>query len=144
MNNEDYESDNSYEEEYMQNEIPPSDVDDKFREVILDAKRSLNTKIINGPELGTRESQSIKLVNNYINALNHLYVLSLDAQRGINVINEKNLSIFPVETKDKIELALQYITDYFKKLNIVDKIPYEHYIRQSFKENQFLLHNNFD
>jgi hypothetical protein len=139
-----YDSDSSFEEEYIQNEIPPPDIDDEFREKILDAKRSLNTNIINGPELGTRESQDVKLVNDYIKALNNLYILSLNAQKGINVINDRNLSVFPPETKEKIELALRYITDYFKKLSIVDKIPYEHYIRQSFKENQFLLHNNFE
>jgi hypothetical protein len=73
-----------------------------------------------------------------------LYILSLDAQRGIKVINDKNMSDFPPETREKVERALKYITNYFKKLSVVDRIPYENYIRNSFKENQFLLHNNFE
>jgi hypothetical protein len=60
---EDYESEEDLyeEEEYIQNEVPPPDIDDEFREAILEAKRSLSTNIINGPDLGTRNAQDIKI-----------------------------------------------------------------------------------
>lgn len=141
-----YESDEDLyeEEEYIQNEIPPPDVDDEFREAILEAKRSLSTNIINGPDLGTRNAQDIKIVNNYIKALNNLYVLSLNAEKGFTVVNESNLNKFPSESREKVKTALNFISEYFKKLSVVDKIPYTNYIRNSFKENQFILHNNFE
>jgi hypothetical protein len=143
---EDYESEEDLyeEEEYIQNEVPPPDIDDEFREAILEAKRSLSTNIINGPDLGTRNAQDIKIVNNYIKALNNLYVLSLNAEKGFTVVNDSNLNKFPLESREKVKIALNFITDYFKKLSVVDKIPYTNYIRNSFKENQFILHNNFE
>jgi hypothetical protein len=143
---EDYESEEDLyeEEEYIQNEVPPPDIDDEFREAILEAKRSLSTNIINGPDLGTRNAQDIKIVNNYIKALNNLYVLSLNAEKGFTVVNDSNLNKFPLESREKVKTALNFITDYFKKLSVVDKIPYTNYIRNSFKENQFILHNNFE
>jgi hypothetical protein len=136
--------DEIFDEEYIQNEAPLPGIDSEFREAILEVKKSLNNNIINGPELGTREAQSINRVNDYIKALNEMYVLSLNAQKGINVINDKNLSLFPVESKEKIEIALKFIMEYFKKLDIADRIPYESYVKNSFKDNQFLLHNNFE
>lgn len=136
--------DEIFDEEYVQNEIPPPEVDKEFREAILEAKKSLNNNIINGPELGTREAQSLNNINEYVKALNEIYLLSLNAQKGINIINEKNLNLFPPESKEKVELALKFIMDYFTKLDFVDRIPYENYVRNSFKENQFLLHNNFE
>jgi hypothetical protein len=143
---EDYDSDEDLyeEEEYIQNEVPPPDVNDEFREAILEAKRSLSSNIINGPDLGTRNAQDIKIVNKYIKALNNMYVLSLNAEKGFTVVNDTNLNKFPAESREKVEIALNFITDYFKKLSVADKIPYTNYIRNSFKENQFILHNNFE
>ena len=140
-----YDSDEElYEEEYEQNEIPPPGVEDEFRNAMLDAKKSLNFTIIDGPELETRNAQDIKLVNKYVNTLNKLYILSIDAQKGIDVVNVKNMDAFPADSREKVKIALNFITDYFKNLSVADRIPYENYIRNSFKENQFLLHNNFD
>lgn len=136
--------DELYEEEYIQNDVPPPGITDEFREAILEAKRSLNSNIIAGPELGTRNAQDVRIVNNYVKTLNKLYVLSIDAQKGIDVINTKNLDVFPSNTREKVTIALKFITEYFKKLSVPDRIPYENYIRNSFKENQFILHNNFD
>lgn len=140
-----YDSDEElYEEEYEQNDIPPPGVEDEFRNAMLDAKKSLNFTIIDGPELETRNAQDIKLVNKYVNTLNKLYILSIDAQRGVDVVNAKNMDAFPADSREKVKIALNFITDYFKKLSVADRIPYENYIRNSFKENQFLLHNNFE
>jgi hypothetical protein len=142
----DYEDsdDELYDEEYVQNDVPPPGITDEFREAILEAKKSLNNTIITGPELGTRNAQDIKVVNNYVMTLNKLYILSLDAEKGVDVINSKNLDLFPSDARDKVKIALNFIADYFRKLSVPDRIPYENYIRNSFKENQFLLHNNFE
>ena len=136
-------SDSTDEDEYVYNDIPPPDVNKDFRDAILSVKESLNDTIINGPELETRNAQNVNILNDYIKSINNLYILSLDAEKGINVINTKNLELFPYECRDKVKLALQHIMDCFKKESIVDKIPYENYIWNSFKENQFALNDKF-
>jgi len=141
-----YDSDEDlYEEdEYIQNDVPPPDIDDEFREAFFDVKQSLTKTIINGPTLGTRDAQDVKIINKYIKALNNLYILSLNAERGFTVVNDVNLNKFPAESREKVKVVLNLVTEYFKKLSVADKIPYENYIRNSFKENQFVLHNNFE
>ena len=53
-----------YEEE--QNDIPPIGVSDEFRNAVLDAKNKLYNAIIFGPQLGTREAQSLTLIKTYL------------------------------------------------------------------------------
>ncbi len=129
-------------EEYI-NDTPPPDISSDFKDVILAAKKSLNEKIITGPELGSPDAQNIDLINNYLKALNNFYILSVSAQNGINVINDKNMSTFPTETKDKIIQALKVISVVFKKLNVPDRIPYESYIKSTLKYNQFQLNDPY-
>ena len=116
-------------------------VDEDFRNAIINVKKSLNNNIIDGPEIDN--AQDLNVLNNYIKSLNNLYILSIDAQKGINVINTKNLDLFPPESKNEIKIALQHIMNIFKNKSIVDIIPYSNYIWNSFKENQFVLNDNF-
>ena len=116
-------------------------VDEDFRNAIINVKKSLNNNIIDGPEIDN--VQNLNVLNDYIKSLNNLYILSIDAQKGINVINTKNLDLFPPESKNEIKIALQHIMNIFKNKSIVDIIPYSNYIWNSFKENQFVLNDNF-
>lgn len=118
-------------------------VSKEFRNAILNVKKSLNDNIISGPELETREAQDLNILNDYIKSLNNLYILSIDAQNGINILNSKNIDLFPPESKDEVKIALEYIMNAFKNKSVVDMIPYENYIWNSFKENQFILNDKF-
>jgi hypothetical protein len=139
-----YEEDDYDDDDYEQNDIAPPDINPEFRQALLDAKNALYQSIINGPDIGTKDAQDNKLLKKYINSLNNLYILSLSAENGIKIINDDNLSKFPENTRDKIRIALEYITNYFQKLSVVDKIPYDNHIRNSFKTYQFKLNNDFE
>lgn len=118
-------------------------VSEEFRNAIINVKKSLNDNIIRGPELETRQAQDLNILNDYIKSLNNLYILSIDAQNGINILNNQNVDLFPPESKDKVKIALEYIMNIFKNKSVVDMIPYENYLWNSFKENQFVLNDKF-
>ena len=118
-------------------------VSEEFRNAIINVKKSLNDNIIRGPELETRQAQDLNILNDYIKSLNNLYILSIDAQNGINILNNQNVDLFPLESKDEVKIALEYIMNIFKNKSVVDMIPYENYLWNSFKENQFVLNDKF-
>jgi len=118
-------------------------VSEEFRNAIINVKKSLNDNIIRGPELETRQAQDLNILNDYIKSLNNLYILSIDAQNGINILNNQNVDLFPPESKDEVKIALEYIMNIFKNKSVVDMIPYENYLWNSFKENQFVLNDKF-
>ena len=118
-------------------------VSEEFRNAIINVKKSLNDNIIRGPELETRQAQDLNILNDYIKSLNNLYILSIDAQNGINILNNRNIDLFPPESKDEVKIALEYIMNIFKNKSVVDMIPYENYLWNSFKENQFVLNDKF-
>ena len=118
-------------------------VSEEFRNAIINVKKSLNDNIIRGPELETRQAQDLNILNDYIKSLNNLYILSIDAQNGINILNNQNIDLFPPESKDEVKIALEYIMNIFKNKSVVDMIPYENYLWNSFKENQFVLNDKF-
>ena len=118
-------------------------VSEEFRNAIINVKKSLNDNIIRGPELETRQAQDLNILNDYIKSLNNLYILSIDAQNGINILNNQNIDLFPQESKDEVKIALEYIMNIFKNKSVVDMIPYENYLWNSFKENQFVLNDKF-
>ena len=118
-------------------------VSEEFRNAIINVKKSLNDNIIRGPELETRQAQDLNILNDYIKSLNNLYILSIDAQNGINILNNQNVDLFPPESKDEVKIALEYIMNIFKNKSVVDMIPYENYLWNSFKENQFVINDKF-
>jgi hypothetical protein len=137
------EYDEEYEdEEYEQNEILPPDIDENFRNNVLNIKHIMYDTIILKPEIGTTEAQSNRLLREYLKNINQVYILSLNAQKG--VINKNDLNQFPERVRGPLKQVLTYLADYFKKNRIPDTIPYEDYIRKSFKEYQFVQDNSFE
>ena len=138
------ESDDEYEndDEYEQNEISPPEIDDKFKSNILNIKHMLYENSILSPELGTSSAQSLHSLQNYLKDINQVYILSLNAQNG--VINESDINGFPENVRESIRILLNWLVVYFKKNQIHDIIPYEDYIRKSFKEYQFVQDNSFE
>lgn len=134
------ESDDEY--EYIQNEISPPEVNEEFRNNVLNIKHILYDNTILKPELGSSETQSNKLLAKYLKNINDVYILCLNAKKGI--INESDLNRFPEKTRQPLKQVLSWLADYFRKNKIPDTIPYDDYINKSFKEYQFVQDNSFE
>jgi hypothetical protein len=143
MNSEDIWKSDSEDEVDTQNEIPPPPVDSQFKNNVLEVKHSLYDNIVLSPELGTRQAQSKTVLQEYLDKINKVYVLSLNAQSG--QIDEAQLDKFPAASREQIKQLLLWIRDYFSKKNSVpDTIPYTDFIRNSFHEYQFVQNNSFE
>ena len=118
------------------------DIDPEFRKNVRNLKHTLYENIIFAPNLNTDEAQSIDPFAKYLENINNVYLLSINAQKSQKgKIN--NLDQFPKETRELISNVLIWIEDYFKKNEVVDRIPYERYIQKSFNEYPFVQTNSF-
>ena len=136
-------SDEEYDDtDYVPNEVSPPDVDENFRHNVLNVKHILYDNTVLLPNLGTSEAQSNRLLAEYLKNINGVYVLCLNAQKGI--VNESDLNKFPEKSRKAIKDVLMWLSDYFKKNRVPDTIPYEDYINKSFKEYQFVQDNSFE
>jgi hypothetical protein len=136
-----WESDES-DNEYVQNEIMPPDIDEEFKNDIVNLKHIIYENNVLTPELGTSDAQSLQLLQAYLNNINYVYILSLNAQKG--QINDNELNKFPENVREPLRKILNWMANYFKKNRLADIIPYEDYIRKSFKEYQFVQDNSFE
>lgn len=134
--------DSDDEEEMEINEVPPPDIDKQFRENVLSVKHNLYDNTVLRPKLGTSQAQSDKVIDEYLNKLNHVYVLCLSAQKGNVRMNE--LSRYPKEVQEPLKLVLNWLSEFFRKNRVPDTIPYADYIRKNFKEFQFVQDNSFE
>ena len=136
--NQEYEEDD---DQIIQNEESPMDIDENFKNNIVNLKHEIYENTVLSPELNTNEAQSIDPLEKYLENINNVYILSVNAQNG--KINN-NLDKFPKETRELISNLLIWIADYFKKNQVADTIPYESYIQKSFKEYPFVQKNSFN
>ncbi len=136
------ESDDEYEDEYEQNEVSPPDIDEDFKKYVLSVKHNLYENSVLKPELGTKEAQSLQLLQEYLNNINYIYILSLNAQKGL--INQNDLNKFPENVREPLRILLNWLSMYFSKNREPDTIPYKDYIRKNFKEYQFVQDNSFE
>lgn len=136
-------SDDEYEDnEYQQNEEKPISIDENFKNDVLNIKHIIYENTILSPELGTTAAQSLQTLQDYLTNINQVYILSLNAQKGI--VNEKDINKFPVNVREPLKRLLNWLSNYFRKNRIPDTIPYEDYINKSFKEYQFVQVNSFE
>lgn len=137
------ENDTDYDDEdneYVENEVPPPELNKDFIENILKVKHNLYDNTILSPELGTKQAQNNNIIQGYLNHVNRVYILAINAQRG--KINEDYLNTFPENSRQQIKTTLDWITEYFSKNRIPDTIPYSDFIRKSFHEYQFVQNDN--
>lgn len=134
-------SDNEYDEEYIQNDIPPPSLNEEFVNSILKIKHSVYNNTVLSPELGTPAAQSKQVLQEYLNKINDIYLLAQNAQTT-HVNNDKKIDTFPPESRESIKFLLNWITEYCNKNTISDTVPYTDYIRKSFHEYQFVQNNN--
>ena len=140
----DSDEDSEINDEYIQNDVPPQNISDEFVNNVMNIKNNLYESIVLGPEEGTTEAQSKTLLQEYLNKINQLYILSLNAQKGNIVNTDEKLNNFPENTREQIKQLLHWIDDYFKKNNIPDTIPYSDFIRNSYHEYPFVQNNYFE
>jgi uncharacterized membrane protein YheB (UPF0754 family) len=136
------ESDDDYnDEDSILNDEPPLDIDDNFKKNVLNLKHEIYENTVLSPVLGTKEAQNNKVLEDYLENINNVYILSKNAQKG-EISN--NLNQFPKETRELINNLLIWIADYSKNNQVVDTIPYVDYIQKSFKEHPFVQTNSFN
>lgn len=134
---------NDSDSEDYPNEMPFADISNEFKDSILEAKKSLYYAIMFGPKLGTPEAQSLTLIDDYLQKLNELYILTDNIKKNVNVINTRNLELFPFESRKSIEFALQMITKHFNlNKSVEDRGPYESYVYNILKKYQYVFKNN--
>ena len=143
-NNWNEDTDSEYDDEYTENEVPPPAINQEFIDNILEVKHKLYETTVLAPELETPEAQSNEVLQKYMNNLNSVYVMAINAQSGRIIGNEQRINNFPPETREVITRTLNLIADYFSKNNVPDTIPYSDFIIKSLHEYQFVQDNSFE
>jgi hypothetical protein len=139
----DEETDSEYEDEdYTQNEVPPPAIDQQFIDNILEVKHKLYDATVLAPELETPEAQSNQVLQKYLNSLNSVYVMAINAQSGNTLGNEQRINNFPPETREAITRTLQGVADFFNKNTVPDTIPYSDFIRNALHTYPFVQDSN--
>jgi hypothetical protein len=139
---EENDSDEEYDEEENFNDIPSDDINQEFKNNILSVKHIIYDNTILQPEVGSKDIQSNKLINKYLWNINHVYVLCLNAQKGI--INESDINKLTEKAREPTKNILQWVSNFFKNNREADTIPYADYIKNSFHNYQFIQNNSFE
>jgi len=142
-NNWNEDTDSEYDDD-TQNEVPPPAINQEFIDNILKVKHKLYETTVLAPELETPEAQSNEVLQKYMNNLNSVYVMAINAQSGKIIGNEQKINNFPPETREVITRMLNLIADFFSKNTVPDTIPYSDFIRKSLQEYQFVQDNSFE
>ena len=135
-------SDEEYDDEYTINEVPPPSISEEFRNNVLNVKHILYDNSVLAQDLGTARAQDNNLLVDYLKNINQVYILCLNAQKGI--VNDDDLKRIPEKAREPLKKVLSWIADYFRKNRAPDTIPYEDYINKSFREYQFVQDNSFE
>jgi len=143
-NNWNEDTDSEYDDDDTQNEVPPPAINQEFIDNILEVKHKLYETTVLAPKLETPEAQSNEVLQKYINNLNSVYVMAINAQSGNILGNEQRINNFPPETREVITRMLNLIADYFSKNNVPDTIPYSDFIRNSLHVYPFVQDNSFE
>jgi hypothetical protein len=129
------------EDEDQKNDTPLKGMDPKFRKGLVDIKNALYDSTVYSKKEGTPESHDMKLLQDYIGQLNHLYIISIDAQKIINNVNDDSqLEVFPIQLRDTIKGVLVWISTYFSKNGREDTLPYSRAIEEVLHENTYVQH----
>ena len=121
------------------NEESPVGIDENFKKNIVELKRIIYNAIIVSPELGTSEAQNSNLIIKYILCMNDINNLFLEVQQEQHAgqLQQKatinNLEQFPKESHELLRSLLIWIADYYKKSEVYDIPPYQHYIYTKLK-----------
>lgn len=113
--------------EEIRDETPLPDIDKEFKDNVLQMKHSLYENIVLAPTLETAAAQDNTVLDDYMNKVNKVYLLSLNAQKRLKV-KDTSLSEFPTASRDIIRQTLQWIENFFANNTIAKTVPYEDFI----------------
>ena len=118
------------EEEIIQNEEPLQPINDVFKKLVLNTKKTLYKNIILAPSLNTKNAQDNKLLVLYLKKLTSIHLLCLDVQYRILSDEELNkvLKKYPNEARIAIKDMIKWLMIFFSKNNLVDILPYTDYL----------------
>ena len=127
-NSNDSDSDNEF-----NNEIPPEGIDPTFANDVANIKHVLFEEIVYSPELNTPNAQNNKLLHKYKICINTCYILSKDAQKGLNTENNADtinlqLASFSDNSKSSITKLIDWIANFFMKNMPSDTLIYTRYL----------------
>ena len=126
-------------DEDQKNDTPLKGVDPKFRKGLVDIKNALYDSTVYSKKEGTPESHDMKLLKDYIGNLNHFYVISIDAQKIVNNVNDDSqLDVFPKELRSTIKGVLVWTSDFFRKNGREDTQPYSRVIEEVLHEDPYV------
>ena len=126
--------------EFNENELP--ELDNNFKNLILNTKRRIYAETIFSGEPETRGSQDIQLTKKYLKKINKVYSILKNAEN--NNKNISDLSEFNEDTKKNIIELVEWVYTFFRNNSIPDTIPYTDYIKLSLYVYPYVQNNNFD
>jgi hypothetical protein len=127
--------------EYFLNETQPNGVNDEFSNMLLRTKHKLYTSIVLSPNIDNENAQDNGLLEDYLNHMNRLYVMTVVCQNGKS--NVRNLNEFPEEVRADIQKLVEWLESFFSKNRIPDTIPYTDYIRNQLHVYPLIQNNSF-
>lgn len=101
----------------------------EFKESILNAKHKLYDSNIFSINEDSDAAHSTELLKKYRTDLHNFYIYSVKLQDPVNHSQPIDLSIFPEDTRDSIQLALNIIKTEFSKKSMTETIPYRDFIK---------------
>jgi hypothetical protein len=107
-----------------------------FKKNILNAKYKLYEANVLSDKIPADMTQSPQLLNNYIKNLEQFYVYSINLQN--KTVEPIDINVFPEESRDSIQLALNIVKDFFSRNSIPETIPYSNFIRTVLKEHPYI------
>jgi hypothetical protein len=134
-------SEEEYNKSSQDNPLPL--LDETFRNNIVALKHHLYDKIVLSPTLGTKNAQSNDILYRYLDTLDKMYLLCVNAEEGGD-ITEDDLLVFPKETREMVRVMLHWIRDFFHTNQYSITVPYSDYLEKSFREYPFVQTNTFN
>jgi hypothetical protein len=149
------ESDNEYDERYIENNAPIPELDETFTNTLLRAKNNIYEAVMYTPEAGSDTAQDNNLINLYIIQLNNFYNivrLSTTAKDEQELNNLRNsIQILPKrnvlnneDIHEQVQSIVDWVYNYFKTNSPRDTIPYSYYIDSNLHIHKFKMNETFD
>jgi hypothetical protein len=128
------------EEDDIYNDVPFKDISPDCKKLVLEVKRKLYNSIIFGPDLKSKDAQNNDLLLIYLKMMMKLYQICIVNQN--QTVKEdklqKQLLVFPMETRDIIFQLVNWESNFFRTNQYVDTIPYTDYFDIHFRKHPLL------
>ena len=112
-------------------------LDPTFVSNLQQIKQALYQTTVFGPSLNSENAQDNAILNEFLQGLNQLYEMSLRAQEGKPLVEER-LRGFPATLQPSIQELLEWIRVYFQKNTPRTRIPYTHYLSRTLRIYPFV------